>query len=215
MMDIFHDTRFHRNHALESNRQYTLMLDAVRQRLKGSDPVHLSVLTGFHWSGTSFETETLGKPIHISWPDCRIMPAVDLWHDLTILQYLANTQGTALTGKFISMSEFCSGGMARGTSFDRENDRTISCIGQFPASSIREAASRLGGIELPGKSDLAFHFSFLPRIPVILNLWLADEEFPASGKVLFDSSAEQDLQVEAAGTVSGVLLSLLWGLLIQ
>ena len=52
-------------------------------------------------------------------------------------------------------------------------------------------------------------FSFLPHIPIKFNLWLPDEEFSASGKVLFDASAENDLQIEAAGTAAAICLSLL------
>ena len=194
---------------MKNNRQYELMRDAARQKLKDADPVQLSVLTGLRWDGTAFETETLGIPIRICWPECRMIPELDMWHDLTILQYLANTVGTTPTGKFIAMSEFHSGGLARGTSFDRENERTIHRIGQHAPQMIRDAAIKLGGIELHEKSDLTFLFSFLPRIPMKLNLWLEDEDFPASGKVLFDASAENDLQIEAAGTAAAICLSLL------
>jgi len=38
---------------------------------------------------------------------------------------------------------------------------------------------------------------------MILNLWLEDEDFHASEKVLLDAAAESFLQVEAAGTAIG------------
>ena len=85
----------------------------------------------------------------------------------------------------------------------------ISRIGLHDPQAIREAAAKLGGTELHEKSDLSFLFSFLPHIPIKFNLWLPDEEFPASGKVLFDASAENDLQIEAAGTAAAICLSLL------
>ena len=185
------------------------MRSAARQKLEGADPVRLSVLTGLCWDGRTFDTETLGIPIRISWPECQISPALEMWHDLTILQYLANTKGTTLMGKFLALSEFHAGGLAKGTSFDRDNDRIISRIGLHDPQAIREAAAKLGGTELQEKSDLSFLFSFLPHIPIKFNLWLPDEEFPASGKILFDASAENDLQIEAAGTVAAICLSLL------
>ena len=114
---------------MENNRQFELMRSAARQKLEGADPVQLSVLTGLCWDGRTFDTETLGIPIRISWPECQISPALEMWHDLTILQYLANTKGTTLMGKFLALSEFRSGGLAKGTSFDRDNDRIISRIG--------------------------------------------------------------------------------------
>ena len=124
---------------MENNRQFELMRSAARQKLEGADPVQLSVLTGLCWDGRTFDTETLGIPIRISWPECQISPALEMWHDLTILQYLANTKGTTLMGKFLALSEFRSGGLAKGTSFDRDNDRIISRIGLHDPQAIREA----------------------------------------------------------------------------
>ncbi len=62
---------------------------------------------------------------------------------------------------------------------------------------------------ISGKADMTIRFFFLPNFPLVLNLWLEDEDFPASGKVLLDAAAESVLQVEAAGTAAGVLLSML------
>ena len=53
---------------MENNRQFELMRSAARQKLEGADPVQLSVLTGLCWDGRTFDTETLGIPIRISWP---------------------------------------------------------------------------------------------------------------------------------------------------
>lgn len=99
---------------MENNRQFELMRSAARQKLEGADPVQLSVLTGLCWDGTIFDAETLGIPIRISWPECQISPELEMWHDLTILQYLANTKGTALIGKFLALSEFHSGRLGKG-----------------------------------------------------------------------------------------------------
>ena len=177
---------------MENNKQFELMRSAARQKLEGADPAQLSVLTGLCWDGTTFDTETLGIPIRISWPECQISPVLELWHDLTILQYLANAEGTTPIGKFLALSEFHSGGLARGTSFDRDNDRIISRIGLHDPQAIREAAAKLGGTELHEKSDLSFLFSFLPHIPIKLNLWLPDEEFPASGHCVLSPVTSTD-----------------------
>ncbi len=148
-------------------------------------------------------------PIQIHWPDCEIAPQLDPWPHLTILQYLAGAKGTPLTGRFVSLSDFREGGLARGSSFDRENDRIIGKIGKSDAAAIQEAAAKLGGTVIQGKADMTIRFSFFPNFPLVLNLWLEDEDFPASGKVLLDAAIESALQVEAAGTAAGILLAML------
>lgn len=192
-----------------TNLQYERMAQAAGQILQQRNPAQLAKLTGFHWDGRQLTAATLGIPIAISWSDLSITPRLDMWHELTILQYLANAAGTLPVGQFLSLSDFRVGGMVRGTSFDRENNRILERIGTLPVSSIREAAAKLGGSEFQGRADFNAVFSFLPHIPMQLNLWLEDEDFPASGKVLFDASAETDLQVEAAGTAASILLTLL------
>lgn len=148
---------------MENNRQFELMRSAARQKLEGADPVQLSTLTGLCWDGRTFDTETLGIPIRISWPECQISPALEMWHDLTILQYLANTKGTTLMGKFLALSEFHAGGLAKGTSFDRDNDRMISRIGLHDPQAIREAAAKLGGTELYEIRFVLFVFLSAPH----------------------------------------------------
>jgi hypothetical protein len=49
--------------------------------------------------------------------------------------------------------------------------------------------------------DAAFTITALPRLPLTFVLWCADDEFPASIKVLFDKTAEKHVTL-------GVLLGL-------
>ncbi len=191
---------------MKNNRQYLQMLQAAKEKLEALKPSEITRATGFTWDGESFKTSTLGIPIQIHWPDCGITPKLDMWHHLTILQYMAGASETPLTGRFISLSDFREGGLVRGSSFDRENDRIIGMIGKQDMAAIQKAAEKLGGIQIPEKSDISIRFSFLPKFPMVLNLWLEDAEFPASGKILLDAAAENILQVEAAGTAAGILL---------
>lgn len=49
----------------------------------------------------------------------------------------------------------------------------------------------------------------MPNYPVWLKIWFADDEFPASGRLLLDASAEHYLSIEDAVTVGELLLKLL------
>ncbi|MBM4049010.1 MAG: DUF3786 domain-containing protein, partial [Planctomycetes bacterium] len=53
--------------------------------------------------------------------------------------------------------------------------------------------------------DLAFVFPLLPRLPVTLVLWLADDEFPARLSFLFDRTACEHLPFDALLTAVKVL----------
>lgn len=107
-------------------------------------------------------------------------------------------------GLFVLLRDFREGGLVRSSSFDRGNDRIIGKIGKSNAAVIQKAAE-LGGTVIPGKAGSTIRFSFLPNFPTVLNLWLEDEDFPASGKVLLDAATDSALRVEAAGILLAML----------
>ncbi len=94
---------------MENNRQYIQMLSAAKEKLAGMEPRKIARSTGFGWNGSAFETTTLGIPIQIRWPDCEITPAPEMWHHLTILQYMAAAKDVPLTGCYLSLSDFRAG----------------------------------------------------------------------------------------------------------
>ena len=153
-----------------------------------------------------------------------------MWQHLVVLQYLdalcsgvGGLAGSA-AGSAGNMSDGTTGGLAdgswatigslepadvmRGASFDRDISRLIgSKLGKCSKQDILAACEKLGGQILEGgKADVSAVFRFLPRYPMLLNLWLADDEFPASGKVLINSGAGLALGLEAAGTIAVYLV---------
>ena len=48
---------------------------------------------------------------------------------------------------------------------------------------------------------------FLPRWPVMLNLWFADDEFDGSARLLVDKSADHYLSIEDAVTVADIVIA--------
>ena len=72
---------------------------------------------------------------------------------------------------------------------------------------LQAAVKRLqnrSGEDLAAKSGAVF--PVLPRYPVTLKIWFADEEFPASGKLFLQDHADHYLSVEDAVTVGEILL---------
>ena len=185
---------------MKENRQYTEMLAAAIGKLADRQPEDIARKANVHYDAGSrmFSFTTLGQPVHVHWPDYTLDTPLEMWHHLTVLQYLAEADGTPQSNTWISLREFKEGGLIRGSSFDAENDRLVRRkLGQLDVETLTAAAARLGGDRLPGKADLSM---------LALHLWLADDEFPASCKVLCGGSAEHYLKVEAAGTAAGLLL---------
>ena len=71
---------------------------------------------------------------------------------------------------------------------------------------------RLGAQLVEERADLCAVFPFLPRYPIWMKVWFADDEFVASGKLLVSRSADHYLTIEDAVTVGELLLSKLKGI---
>lgn len=194
---------------MTDNRQFREMHMAAIKKLEGRSPEDISRKGNLYYDNENnvFCFETFGKKCHVSYPEFAFDQEPEMWTLLTILQYMDEADGTPLTNCYIGLNEFQDGGLVRGSSFDRENEKIIQKkIGQADPESVKQAMLSLGGKILDGKGDLTALFYFMPNFPLLLNIWFEDDEFPASCKVLCDQAAEHYLKVEAAGLIAGVLL---------
>ena len=129
-----------------------------------------------------------------------------------ILHYLDLADGTEVSPEMVSFGSL-KDGLIRGTKFDHDMEREL---GGFLAGMTQEQLCRvceeLGAQLVEERADLCAVFPFLPRYPIWLKVWFADDEFEASGKLLVSKSADHYLTIEDAVTVGELLLSKLKGI---
>lgn len=185
---------------------FTNMHRAALERLRSRTPEQIVRCANVTFDGC-FHFTTLGQKISASHPDYTITPSLEQWHILTILHYLAFADGTPCSGKQITFAQY-KDGMVRGGGFDRDAEKIIrEKIGKLPVPELKKRCLALGAQIISSKADFCAQFNFLPNYPVRLNLWFADEEFPASGRLLLDASAEHYLSIEDAVTVGMLILN--------
>ena len=193
------------------NRQFELMLEAVRSRLLRHVPEEISEKAGVRYENGVFWVRTLGRRVEIQWPAGKITPPVSTWHTLTLLHYLDLADGTPLTGRTITFSQY-KDGLVRGGGLDRNTELIVRRdLGLLPREELARRCEALGAELLPSNADFCARFDFAPRYPVWLKVWFADEEFPASGRLLVDESAPSYLTIEDAVTVGALILDELTG----
>ena len=199
---------------MAENRQYDEMLAAAARRLRGADPGTLAERAGLEWDGRCLEATSFGQRVRIDADAFRATPQIDMWHHLALLQYLAGADGSLPTRRWIGIAELPEGGLVRGASFDREVDRLVAAgLGGCDMQALRRACGALGAVvDEDGPADLSADFDFMPRFPLRLNLWLADDEFPPSGKLLVNAGVAHCLGTEAIGTVGCMLVGRLCAL---
>ncbi|HBI26983.1 MAG TPA: hypothetical protein DDY25_04570 [Peptococcaceae bacterium] len=153
---------------------------------------------------------SLGRNIGVQYPrgnvlfmDGGLQPIWE-WRYL-LIHYLGRADKTPLTGELITYRE-----TDQGQAFYPAFYKT--CIlplverlaGEDP-QKIKRACGDLGGL-CEDTSDITAVFSFFPRFPVTVKIWLKDEELPGSANILFDSSANHYMHTEEIALV-GELIS--------
>jgi hypothetical protein len=113
---------------------------------------------------------------------------------LAVVSYLIEAKNVPLRGRWVSEKDLRGGEMFfRGPHL-------------FPVKPLEhkfgnngnrflQAAQKCGGTNVPG-ADVSFKVMALPRIPVQVLLWLADEDFSARITFLFDATIEEHLSLD-------------------
>lgn len=190
------------------NRMFSRMLDAACERLQHRDPLDVACRAGIEYDAHAklFRLQSLGEDVQISWPSCEVQPKPAGWHELLILHYLDLADGTPVCGKMISLSQM-KDGMVRGGGFDRRFEQSVQgLMKEISPCELEQKCAAMGGRILNGNADFAVELPFLPRLPVQLKIWFADEDFDASGRMQLDASADHYLTIEDAVTVGEILL---------
>ena len=113
---------------------------------------------------------------------------------LALVSYLIESKNISLGDRWVSEKDLKGGEMFfRGPHlfpvsplehlFGNDGDRFL------------RAGEKCGGRHVPG-GDVAFQVMALPRVPIQVLLWLADEDFPAKITFLFDATVEVHLPLD-------------------
>ena len=190
------------------NRAFQEMLAAAKSWLAGRSPETLAERAGAKWDPGEklLSLQSLNQRLEVSTEDWSIRPQPEEWHHLILLHYLSIADGTQLSDEMISFGNL-KDGLIRGTKFDRTADLALArFLKDREPEQIKAVCRSLGAGFQDSNADLCAVFPFLPRYPVAVKIWFADEEFPASGKMLVSASADHYLTIEDAVTVGEVML---------
>lgn len=197
----------------QQNRQMDLMLASIKERLQAHDPKEIADHAGVAYDSEAnqLKFQSLGQDIVVQLPGFEVQQDLEMWHHLTLLQYLETADGTPLADlkEVISLTDM-SGGLARGFGFNKDIEKMFAnWFSKVTPEQFEEACKALDGMVIPGRGDVTAILSYAPRFPVTVNFWCADDEFPASGKTLLNKEAEHYLTIEAAGGVCSTVVQAL------
>ena len=129
--------------------------------------------------------------------EIRTTSRITPWIKILLLHYIRTAGSGELSGTWVSYGEL-KGGMVKTSSFHRECEEPLRELFERDQGKVERILSRLGAERCGGfPTEHAWRLSLLPKIPVAILFWPAEEEFPSRTKILFDSTADRFLDAES------------------
>jgi hypothetical protein len=128
---------------------------------------------------------------------------LSLWYKILVLHYLIHANGIPATGEQITFKQI-TGGLAYYPAFHRRSVKPI--LNKFGNSlnNFIIASEKVGGAR-SGNSNYSVFFQVFPRISIIINLWEGDDELPADGNIVFNSSITGYLTTEDIAVLCNII----------
>ncbi len=119
------------------------------------------------------------------------------WSKIIIYDYVRRMGDTPLTGKWVSMGHFPDAA-SHSKAFQKNAEDKIAEKFNSDLSGLVSRCSEMEGTETNGelKADYVCSFNLLPRIPMYLSFWEADDEYSASCKLYVDRNADAYIDIE-------------------
>lgn len=113
---------------------------------------------------------------------------------LCILAYLVNARDLPPADQLVTVERLDPGGFFFRGSHRLPVERLANVFGPDP-QLLHKAGRILNGVP-QAFGDASIELFVLPRIPVTLVIWAADEEFPARASILFDQNATAQVPLD-------------------
>ena len=182
------------------------------EELKAKDPAQVAELAGCEYDqeNKGVSLMFIGRPHLVLFPDIDVKytdgdDEVPLTEKVLILHYLNQANGAPLKDEQVTYRETPSGEFYYQAFYKRAEAPLLSVFGNAPELLVK-TAPRIGGVPDDGLGDAAAKIEALPRVPVTLVVWGGDDEFEASGKILFDRSIQHYLSTEDIAWLSGMIV---------
>lgn len=179
---------------------YSAAHELALERFRACSLQDMARSSGYSVSDNALMIEFLGQHYRLDHPSGNFLPSQSSDGDLPIatqiliLHYVTNLSEPMEVGSFISFKELPGGAIYIKPFTGRAIDPLLRIFGSDP-DSLLAVAKHLGG-QPNAMGDVGVTYRLFPRVPVALILWRADDEFPASGNILFDASAPAILPTE-------------------
>jgi hypothetical protein len=120
-----------------------------------------------------------------------------------VAYYFYTSDDAPLTGEWVSFADLPDGRMYNSAFQGYSGNELVKVFG-LNIDGLKLACEKNGG-QATSVGDAAYIFYALPRLPLLVNYWCGDEDFPSSCKVLFDRAASHYLPTDVCAILGSML----------
>lgn len=187
---------------------YEEVYSGLVDRLARADFRHAMRFLGARDTGENVAVDVLGRiclagPNGVSAADGGDL---DFTVRIVLAYYILHGGSGDLDGNWVAYRDFKDGAFFHAAFSQIVENEIAQCFsGRMAELELRGAV--LGGQPLASGlgGDLCFCFPALPRVPLVLVFYDADEDFSSSARVLFDSAAPKFLDMECLAVLGRIL----------
>ncbi len=119
------------------------------------------------------------------------------WSKIIIYDYVRMKGNVPLTGNWVSMGHFPDAA-SHSKAFQKNAEDKISEKFNSDLNGLVSRCNEMEGTETSGKlkADYVCSFNLLPRVPMYMCFWEADDEYSASCKLYVDRNADAYIDIE-------------------
>ncbi len=189
-----------------------LRVDELRAALRPIPVNLLAERTGssYHALGPGrgeFRLSLFDSPLVVSFPEWVVCQAngdvFPLHIQALIVYYFYTADGAPRVGEWISFAELPDGRIYDQAFQGYSGNEIVKAFG-LDVEGFKRACERAGG-RPENLGGAAYSFQALPRLPLLVNFWCGDEDFPSTCKILFDRSLGHYLPTDVAAILGGML----------
>ena len=155
-----------------------------------------------------FRLMLIDSKLRVTYPEFGVFDAhnheLPAFHQAMVMYYFDSSEAVLVAGKWISFADLPDGRVYNSAFQGNTGNLLVKTFG-LDVGSLRKACETLGGIALNGFGDAAYVIQALPRIPLLVNYWQGDEDFPSTCKLLFDETVSHYLPTEACAILGGMV----------
>lgn len=193
---------------------YKAAFEIAAQELSKKDPDLVAESAGVERTGGGFALEFAAQKIEVGLDPVSVAGAggeeISLTDQVLVLHYLNQADGRPVSGQWIAFREIPGAQSYHAAFYKRAMAPLLAGFGQNPAL-LPEIAGFMAPQQGEG-ADASIIVRAFPHVPLMLQVWAGDEDFPAEANVLFDKSVSGYMSSEDAAWVAGRVIYPLVGM---